>query len=372
MRTELKQKMRDGGRGSGRTVGAFAPDKPEAARKRPLISLVVPCYNEEEVLPLLIERMTQLATSLDAEFACDTQVVLVDDGSRDGTWDQIRQFVLCDGRILGVRLSRNFGQQAALTCGYAFATGSAVVSLDADLQDPPEVVLEMVSHWHKGFDVVHGVYHRRQGESMFKLATAKLFYWLIRKLGVKHVRAQAGEFRLMSRRSVDALLKMGETDRFLRGMVGWMGFPAAEVRFERPPRAAGKSKWPARKMIRLAIDAIVAFSRFPLRLAYYSALALSLAFLGYFGYSVVAHVWADRPLDISGWVVLLAVVAFGASNLLGQALLGEYVGRIHEQCRGRPLYVVQELTDGGPPQSSAGLGGSLQVDENALKRARNV
>lgn len=373
MRTKSVQGRHDGGRESGRTVNAFAPGEPDTARRRPLISLVVPCYNEEEVLPLLIERTTQLAASLDTEFGCDTQVVLVDDGSRDGTWDQVCRFAVCDGRVLGVRLSRNFGHQAALTCGYAFATGNAVVTLDADLQDPPELVLEMVSRWKAGFDVVHGIHHRRQGETVFKVATAKLFYWLIRKLGVKHVRAQAGEFRLMSRRTVDALLKMGETDRFLRGMVGWMGFAAAEVHFERPPRAAGKSKWPVRKLVRLAVDAIVAFSQFPLRLAYYGALALSLAFLGYFGFSLAAHVWADRPLDTSGWVLLLAVVAFGAANLLSQALLGEYVGRLHEQCRGRPLYVVQDLTDGGPPRSpSAGLRASRQVDEKALERAGNM
>ncbi|NQT16055.1 MAG: glycosyltransferase family 2 protein [Planctomycetes bacterium] len=370
MGTELMQKGLGGG--CGCAEDAFVPGEPVAARKRPLISLVAPCYNEEEVLPLLIEQMTQLAANLDAEFGCDTQVVLVDDGSRDGTWDQIRRSVVCDGRILGVRLSRNFGQQAALTCGYALARGDAVVSLDADLQDPPEVVVEMVARWREGFDVVHGVHHQRQGETVFKVATAKLFYWLIRKLGVNHVRAQAGEFRLMSRRSVDALLKMGETDRFLRGMVGWMGFPAAEVHFERPPRAAGKSKWPAREMVRLAIDAIVSFSRLPLRLAYYSALGLSLAFLGYFGYLLAVHVWAGGPLDVSGLVLLLAVVAFGASNLLSQALLGEYTGRIHEQCRGRPLYIVQDLTDGGPLQSSERLGISRQMDEDALEKVRNA
>ena len=369
MRTRSDEVRADGSHGNER---AEAPRDPDAAEGRFLVSLVVPCYDEEEVLPLLIERLAQLAARLDAEFACDVEIVLVDDGSRDGTWDRICSFAARDARVRGARLSRNFGQQAALTCGYALATGDAVVSLDADLQDPPEVVLKMVSRWREGFDVVYGVHRRRQGETLFKRVTAELFYRLIRKLGAEHVRAQAGEFRLMSRRSLEALLRMGETDRFLRGMVGWIGFPAAEVHYQRPPRAAGKTKWPVRKMVRLATDAIVSFSRLPLRLAYYGALALSLVFLAYFGYLIVAYLGADRPLDVSGWVLLLAIVSFGAVNLLNQALLGEYVGRIHEQCRQRPLYLVQDVTGAKPSDPSAGPLALGRLDQKALQRQKST
>jgi len=320
------------------------PDRNARRAERPLISVIVPCYNEQEVLPLLVERLRQLARTLDAEMDCDTEIILVDDGSADGTWKQICRFADDDERIRGARLSRNFGQQAAMTCGYALADGDAMVSLDADLQDPPEVVPEMVSRWQQGADVVYGVRRKRDGETRFKLGTAKFFYWLIRKLGAVHVRADSGDFRLMSRRSVDELLRLGETNRFLRGMVGWLGFPAAEVLYERQGRAAGQTKWPLSKMMRLAADAIVSFSQAPLRMTYYLASALSLFFLAYLAWRMAVHFWFGEPLASEGLMLLLAVVAFGAANLLGQAIMGEYVGRIHQQSLGRPLYIVQERT----------------------------
>ncbi len=340
----------------------------DPAGGRPLVSFVVPCYNEAEVLPLLMDALTRSAARLDAEFGCDAEFVLVDDGSSDGTWGQICELAAREPAVVGARLSRNFGQQAAMTCGYALAKGDAVVCLDADLQDPPEVALKMVSRWREGYDVVYGIHHQRQGETRFKRITAALFYWLICKLGAEHVRAQAGEFRLMSRRSVEALLRMEETDRFVRGLVGWIGFPAAEVHYQRPPRAAGRTKWPVGKMVRLATDAIVSFSRLPLRLAYYGAAALSLAFVGYFGYLLTARAWSGRPLDVPGWVLLLAVVSFGATNLLSQALLGEYVGRIQDQCRRRPLYIVQDITGGKPSEPPAGTSALETLDQDALQR----
>lgn len=316
--------------------------------ERPLISLIVPCYNEQEVLPILIERLQWLARTLDAEGNCDSEIVFVDDGSADETWEQIRRFAAADDRIRGARLSRNFGQQAALTCAYALAEGDAVVCLDADLQDPPEVVPEMVERWRAGFDVVYAVRRVRRGESVLKRGTAGGFYWLIRKLGAAYVRAGTGEFRLMSRRSVDALLAFDETSRFIRGLAGWIGFPAFELYYDRPPRAAGTTKWPLRKMIHLATDAIVSFSQVPLRLAYYAAWSLSLGFLAYLAWQLVARDWSGQASPGAGELstVLLAVVLFGAANLLGQAILGEYVGRIHQQSVGRPLYIVQELAGG--------------------------
>ncbi len=330
----------------------------EVGRCRVLISLIVPCYNEQEVLPILIEQLQVLARTLDAEWDCDSEIVLVDDGSADGTWGQICRFA-ADDRVRGARLSRNFGQQAALTCAYALARGDAVVCLDADLQDPPEIVPEMVQRWRDGFDIVYAVRRTRRGEHALKLGTAAFFYWLIRKLGARHVRAAAGDFRLMSRRSVDALLGLREASRFIRGLVGWIGFPSTELYYDRQPRAAGATKWPLWKMVRLAADAIVAFSPAPLRLAYHASWSLSLVFLGYLAWLLVARDWPGQSAmwPDEGAAVLLAVVLFGAANLLGQAILGEYVGRIHQQSLGRPLYIVQEL---------AGANGrnTVQADKN--------
>jgi dolichol-phosphate mannosyltransferase len=310
---------------------------------RAVVSLVVPCFNEHDVLPLLIARLEELAAQLAAEQDCDADIVLVDDGSTDDTWAGIQAAAAADARIRGARLSRNFGQQAALTCGYELAFGDAVVCLDADLQDPPEVVLEMVARWRAGFDVVYGVRRRRLGETAFKRGTARCFYWLIRRLGAVHVRAAAGEFRLLSRRAVDAVRQLGETDRLLREMVGWIGFPATDVLYDRQPRAAGETKWPVHRMLRLALDGIVASSRAPLRWAFYLAVGLSLVFLGYLSWRWAAHAWLDKPLAGMDSAVLLSVIVFGAANLLGQAVLGEYVGRIHRQSLRRPLYIVQEV-----------------------------
>lgn len=320
---------------------------------RTVVSVIVPCFNEEEVLPLLVERLAGLARSLDAEMNCDAEFLFVDDGSLDRTWELICQYAQRDRRVRGVRLSRNFGQQAALTCGYALAAGEAVVCLDADLQDPPELVPEMVAAWRRGADVVYAVRRQRPGESAFKLASAKAFYWLMGKLAGKHVRPGVSEFRLMSRRSVEALLALRERHRFLRGLAGWLGFPSAEVHYDRCPRAAGQTKWPLRKLVRLAWDAIVSFSQAPLRLAYYFAIVLPLPFLVYLCWRVVMHVWSGTPLVVGESFLLLAVIVFGAANLCTQAILGQYVGRIHQQGLGRPLYVIRECV-GEEPASSAG------------------
>jgi glycosyltransferase involved in cell wall biosynthesis len=188
--------------------------------RREAISIVIPCYNEAEVFPHLQKALAMLADSIGQDY--DVEIILVDDGSRDATWKKICAFSAADSRVRGVALSRNFGHQAALTCGYDRATGDAVVCMDADLQDPPEVVLEMIRHWREGADVVYGVRARREGETTFKLWTAKLFYRLIRAMGAEYVREDAGDFRLLSRRSVEALKKMREEHRFIRGMVGWI------------------------------------------------------------------------------------------------------------------------------------------------------
>lgn len=314
-------------------------------RQSPLqmVSIVIPCFNEQAAFRFLFDRLTSLSDGLEREMNCHVELILVDDGSRDSTWQEIQGAVAADCRFRGVRLSRNFGHQAALTCGYSFAAGDAIICLDADLQDPPEVIPEMIRQWRAGADVVYGVRLERDGETWFKLWTARQFYKLIRALGAEHVRADTGDFRLLSRRSLRVLLGMGEQHRFLRGMVGWVGFTSAEVTYHRKARVAGTTKYPLRKMVRLAADAIVSFSRAPLRIAYHAALWLSFLFLLFLLYALVAALVFKEAL-VPGWSsLILAIVTFGASNLCCQAILGEYVGRIYEECKKRPLYIVQEL-----------------------------
>ncbi len=312
------------------------------ANPRPLISLVVPCYNESEVFPCLRDAVSALADTIEKEFR--VEIVLVDDGSRDSTWDQIRAFAERDARVRGVALSRNFGHQMALTCAYDCAQGDAIVCMDADLQDPPEVVLEMIAKWKEGYDLVPAIRRHREGETRFKLWTAAIFYRLIRLLGATYVRADSGDFRLMSRRAVEAFRQMRENHRFIRGMVGWVGFRTAEVYYQRRARQAGETKYPFRKMFRFAVDAIVSFSIVPLRISFVAAVVLAAVNLGYLVFAAFRYVCFDAPL-VPGWSSLIvAIVALGAMNLICLGIMGEYVGRIYEQVKQRPLYFVQEDT----------------------------
>jgi len=304
------------------------------------VSLVVPCYNEEDAFPHLRAALEALHDQLRGRYR--VEVVLVDDGSRDGTWAAIGAFAAARPWVRGVALSRNFGHQAALTCGLTAATGAAVVSLDADLQDPPGVVLEMLAAWEAGADVVYAVRRSRAGESLFKVASAKAFYRVAGALGAGDLRADVGDFRLMSRRSLDALLAMPERHRFLRGMVGWVGFRTAEVHYDRAARVAGSTKYPLRKMLRLAADAVVSSSTVPLRFPYYFALGVSSLCLGYVLYLAALYAFAGKEF-VPGWLSLMAaVMTFGCLNLCALGVIGEYLGRIYEQVKGRPLYLVRD------------------------------
>lgn len=319
-------------------------------QERPGLSIVVPCYNEEEVFPHLREALEQLLTRL---AHLRPEVLLVDDGSKDGTWRLIQEFARANPCVAGVSLSRNFGHQAALTCGYDLADGDAVICLDADLQDPPEVIDAMVAAWQQGADVVYAVRRQRPGESRFKLWTAALFYRLMQAIGAKHVRADSGDFRLLSRRAADALGQLRETHRFIRGMVGWLGFQTAEIFYDRQPRKAGVTKYPLWKMMRLAMDAAVSFSVLPLRLAYYFAGALTLVNLAYLLYVAVQYLVFGVQL-VPGWLsLILAVIGFGSLNMFCLGIMGEYIGRIYEQSKGRPLYLVKEVRRDRAVNSSA-------------------
>jgi dolichol-phosphate mannosyltransferase len=288
---------------------------------------------------MLAAGLSSLADRLQERYS--VEIVLVDDGSTDKTWALIRNYAAQDGRVRGLSLSRNFGHQAALSCGYDVALGDAVVSMDADLQDPPEVVLEMVSKWEIGADVVYAIRRTRAGESLFKRKTASLFYRLIHGMGASHIREDAGDFRLMSRRALNALNTLREQHRFIRGMVGWVGYKTADVYYDRKARVAGVTKYPFLRMLRFAIDATVSFSSFPLRISYFLSTGLALIFCGYLVYSLIMYVFFNREL-VPGWSsLIISVIAFGAINLVCLGIMGEYVGRIFEQVKTRPLYLLE-------------------------------
>ena len=310
--------------------------------KKRSISIVVPCYNEEEVFPFLSQAMSRLADELADRF--EVEIILIDDGSTDTTWGLINALASDDPRFRGVSLSRNFGHQFALSCGYDLASGEAVVCMDADLQDPPEVVKQMLQEWEKGADVVLAIRSRREGETRFKLWTARLFYWLFNRISGTNLASESGDFRLLSRRALLALRQLREQHRFVRGMVGWIGFNSVELHYERNPRVAGKTKYPFLKMLRLAVDAAVSFSFYPLRISYIAATLLAVIFLSYLGYSVILAILFGREV-VKGWPSLILVtIAFGSANLFCLGVLGEYLGRIYEQSKQRPLYLLRDDT----------------------------
>jgi polyisoprenyl-phosphate glycosyltransferase len=305
----------------------------------PTYSLVVPIFNEEAVIPVLLRRLDALLGTLDAE----AEVILVDDGSRDTSAIVIEAKARADKRYRLIKLSRNFGHQIAITVGLDYAAGRAVIVMDADLQDPPEVALEMVAKWKEGYDVVTAERASRRGESRFKRATADLFYRLMGRLGDVSTPRNAGDFRLVDRRALDCFLAMPERDRFVRGMFAWIGFRQATVTFDRPPRAAGTSKYSLGKMTRLAANGIISFSDAPLRLALWAGAAVSaLAFV--YGLSVIGRWALSDPSLERGWSSTIVIIAaLGGANMLMTGVIGLYVGRIYAESKGRPLYIVERV-----------------------------
>jgi len=307
-----------------------------------LVSLVVPIFNEEEVLPLLRTALVQLADRVTRERGLDVEIVLVDDGSRDRSWLEIVSFAEQDARVRAVSFSRNFGHQAALTCGYRIARGDAVVCLDADLQDPPDVVVDLLDAWRGGADVVYAIREQRAGETAFKRWSAAVFYRLLQRIGETTAPANAGDFRLMSRRAVDALNELHEVHRYIRGMVGWVGFRTAVVPYRRDAREAGRTKYPLFRMLRFAADAVVSFSTVPLRLFYWVGVLATVPFAIYAMAALYQWYTLDVPIQ-RGWMALqMSIITFGCLNLVCLGIMGEYVGRIYEQSKNRPLFVVGE------------------------------
>ena len=324
-------------------------------RTAPVVySLVIPLYNEEAVLPLLLHRLDRLMAALDAP----AEVILVDDGSRDTTGIVAAGRAKDDPRYRYLALSRNFGHQVAISAGMDFAAGAAIIVMDADLQDPPEVVPALAAKWREGYEIVYAQRLSREGETRLKRWTAALFYRLIRGLTKVDIPADVGDFRLVDRRAVEAFKAMPERDRFVRGMFGWMGFRQTAVPFHRLSRGAGATKYDFARMVKLAFDGIVGFSDVPLRLALWLGAFVSFGSLGYGAFTIGMALFG-APL-VSGWASTIVLVSFLAGiNLLMTGIVGVYVGRIHTEVKNRPLYVVgravgfADAAATGRPQESA-------------------
>ncbi len=306
----------------------------------PTFSIIAPIYNELANLPELHRRVANVMEQTGESW----ELILVDDGSTDGSSQAIEQMAEQDERVKPVIFARNFGHQIAVTAGLDYCQGKAVVIIDADLQDPPEVILDMIAKWHEGFDVVYAVRAEREGESWFKLFTASLFYRIIYRITDVNIPLDTGDFRLLDRQVVDVLNQMRERHRFLRGMSAWVGFKQVGISYRRAARLAGETKYPFKKMLRLAINAVTGFSYFPLQVATY---------MGFFsaGLSIIAI-----PIVVIGRLAgsqaffgqattLIAVLFLGGVQLISLGILGEYVGRLYDEAKGRPLYIVRQAPE---------------------------
>jgi dolichol-phosphate mannosyltransferase len=317
---------------------------------KPTISVVAPVYNEEEVLPELVRRVRAVMEETGESW----ELVLVDDGSHDRSAQMIAELHEADSRVTGISFSRNFGFQIAVTAGLDHAQGDAVILTDADLQDPPEVYPRMIAKWREGYDVVYGIRTSREGETWFKLVTAKLFYRLIYRITSVDIPLDTGDFRLIDRCVVDAVRHMPERNRFLRGMIPWVGYRQTGIKYERVARYAGQSKFSkVSQMLPFAVDAVTSFSYFPLRIATYlgfiiaviSGLAiLSVIFLRLFG--------PDTPL-LGQATTLVAVLFLGGVQLISLGIIGEYLGRIYDEVKGRPLYLVDKKWEFEQPEEES-------------------
>lgn len=312
---------------------------------RRMLSIVVPVYNETEVIQAFYERIKKVVDPLES---MDHELIFVDDGSTDESYQELRAIADKDRHVRLLRFSRNFGHQIAITAGIDAAKGDAVVIIDADLQDPPEVIRHFLKKREEGFDVVYGVREKREGEDKMKLLTANLFYRLLRSLVKIDIPVDTGDFRLLSRRAVNHLKDIRERDRFVRGLVSWLGFRQTGVYYTRDRRYAGSTKYPYRKMIKFALDGITSFSSAPLRLATWLGYLTSLcAFL----YACSVFVKKAFGFTVQGWAsIMVGMLFLGGVQLICLGIIGEYIGRIFNETKQRPLYIIQELY---PPESES-------------------
>ncbi|MEI8024990.1 MAG: glycosyltransferase family 2 protein [Pseudomonadota bacterium] len=307
------------------------------------LSVVLPCFNEAEVIGKTFERLVSALEKVALSEGLKYQLVFVNDGSKDSTLAQLHALAKSgtfqNGVVDIISLSRNFGHQLALTAGLRFAIGDGIISIDADLQDPPEVIHEMVRLWLGGADVVYAVRKERPGETAFKLWTASLFYKALSRFTETDIPKNTGDFRLMSRRVLDIFNAMPERHRFIRGLIPWIGFKQIPYEYDRDERAAGETKYPFKRMLKLAIDAFTSFSHVPLKIAYYTGLTFALLSFVFAGWVVVSHFLLHST--VPGWSSLMvAVLVLGSLNLLVLGIHGEYIGRIYDQSKGRPIYLV--------------------------------
>ena len=316
----------------------------------PTFSIVAPIYNEIGNLPELYRRIVEVMESTAEAW----ELILVDDGSSDGSTDYVRNLSQQDPRVRAVIFARNFGHQIAVTAGLDYSRGQAAVIIDADLQDPPEVILDLIARWREGYQVVYAIRKEREGETWFKLFTAKLFYRLIYRITDVDIPMDTGDFRLLDRKVVDVLSQMRERHRFLRGMSVWVGFRQTGVPYKRSARYTGETKYPLKKMVKFASDAVTSFSYFPLQLATYMGFISA-------GLSILA-IPVVVILRITGYqafigqaTTLIAVLFLGGVQLISLGILGEYVGRLYDQSKGRPLYIVSEAPHDEVQSESEGI-----------------
>jgi len=302
---------------------------------RPVFSLVVPIWNEEAVIPELYRRVIETMDSTGASW----ELICVNDGSHDRSLQMLLDLHAQDQRVKVIDFSKNFGHQIAITAGADYAEGDAVIVMDADLQDPPDVVLRMIEQWRAGYEVVYAVRAKREGETWFKLLTAKLFYRLMQRISDVNIPLDAGDFRLMDRRVVLAMRQLREKHRFMRGLSSWVGFKQIGVEYERAERYAGETKYPLRKMLRLALNAITSFSYLPLQLATY--FGFTLAFISLIGIVLTVILRLSGSSAFAGQATTLVSVLFlGGIQLIFLGIIGEYLGRIYDEVKARPLYIV--------------------------------
>lgn len=311
--------------------------------RRKKISLLIPAYNEQEVLRHLYERLNKLAGQASQY---DFEFLFVSDGSRDKTLEIIKSFAAKDGRIAYVNLSRNFGKETAMIAGLDHVRGDATVIIDADLQDPPELIPRMITFWEEGYDDIYAKRRTRAGESWFKKLTSEAFYAILQKSTNIPIQQDTGDFRLLSRRCVEALKEFRESQRYTKGMFSWIGYKKKEILYDRDPRAAGETKWNYLKLTNFAIDGITSFTTAPLRISSILGVFISFVSFIYILFLVIRTMFYGS--DLAGYPSMMAVILFlGGIQLLSLGVIGEYIGRIFNETKNRPLYLVEEYHPSG-------------------------
>lgn len=309
------------------------------------VTILIPAYNEQAVLAPLYKRLTALANN---NKKYNFEFLFINDGSTDNTLSIIKNYAKTDTRISYVNLSRNFGKEPAMLAGFDYTTGDATVIIDADLQDPPELIPKMISYWEDGYDDVYAKRRSREGESWFKKKSSSIFYKLLQKSTNVDIQVDTGDFRLLDKRAINALREIRESQRYTKGMFSWIGFNKKEITYDRDPRAAGETKWNYPKLVNLAIDGITSFTTAPLRIASFAGMIISL--IAFFFIIVIIFKTTFFGDPVAGWSSTMAVILFlGGVQLLSIGIIGEYVGRIFNEVKNRPVYFVEEYHGGKKP-----------------------